>query len=918
MRTIQRAINPIIGTGYTVLSKVKENDGITLELSNDSHTIPYTEDGTWGNYEGCQTKATLFIGNKEENSNVKYSVTIPSNVTGTWNSSTRILNVTKISTDTAYVDINATYTDPISKRATKFSRRFTMNKVRNGKDSILVELSNDYHVFRCNADGEIENANGVSVYTTASAFIGVKAVESKYVQIKLRPLDAENHRDLSVELNGTNSLRLTAKKGVGLPHNGSYTFDVEVTKIDELSKEQKTTTVPKTFAWNKINDGLPAIIAGLTNDSHTLPTDKEGTHEGTIYDGCESKIELFRGGKLVTNGITYSFQPQAGIVEGTPNYNTGVYKVTKLNGLTGWVDFIARYEGENFTCRFTISKARQGIEGYTINMSNDTHVFPCQANGYILEELETETEIMVHLGTDPIPIYLDTAKLPTGIPGLKVEEIPTQVNDHIVKLRITASQGTDLAMNGDFDIPIKSVDGKLDTLKRFSWAKTKQGESSEYNYSQLVQGFSLHVNNNDANKTGKAGSTWNENKKAWVNRDKDNKLKGFAITTLGTKNTIQKSDKITVQFSLTSPSSSAFTGFFKIDFYNDAAGTGTISHTLSDTFTISPGTNTYSRILDCNNVAAITTAKSLYMELNVGTSYECTLHEMVVKKMIAPSMIPSNSITSDKINPTGLTVPFVGGNNYVTINNSVGINILDGKITVKAGDNSNMLSGNGTSGLITIKLLNISNNLSVGGTLTTTGATTLKSTLSVAGASTLTGNLTVNGTTTTVKTLAATAVTVNGNAVYHVGNKPTKADVGLSNVNNWGATTAVNSTSETTYATASAVKKAYDVGNHSHPYVPTSASCNKNWRWEWGGTPTHLWGAQDYNGTDFYVYSPSDLSVGYASNSGWASNAGYASNSGYASDSGWASNAGQLNGRTWFYGGATPSGAKDGDIWLYF
>ena len=38
----------------------------------------------------------------------------------------------------------------------------------------------------------------------------------------------------------------------------------------------------------------------------------------------------------------------------------------------------------------------------------------------------------------------------------------------------------------------------------------------------------------------------------------------------------------------------------------------------------------------------------------------------------------------------------------------------------------------------------------------------------------------------------------------------TKADVGLSNVNNWGATSAVNSTSTTTYATASAVKQAYD------------------------------------------------------------------------------------------------------------
>lgn len=37
-----------------------------------------------------------------------------------------------------------------------------------------------------------------------------------------------------------------------------------------------------------------------------------------------------------------------------------------------------------------------------------------------------------------------------------------------------------------------------------------------------------------------------------------------------------------------------------------------------------------------------------------------------------------------------------------------------------------------------------------------------------------------------------------------------KDDIGLSNVNNWGATTAVNSNSTTTYATASAVKQAYD------------------------------------------------------------------------------------------------------------
>ena len=905
MKTIRR--NPIIGTGYVTLSKVKENDGISLELSNDSHTVPYTEDGSWGNYTGCETTATLFIGNREENSNVRFNVKFPSNVKGTWNSKTRTLKVNEITTDTAYVDIEAFYTDKISQIETKHTRSFTINKVRNGKDTILVDMSNDYHVFRCNADGEIENENGVTIYTTVSAFIGVEPVDPKNIAIRLRPLHEENQRDLLVELNGSNNLRITARKGVGLPQNGSYTFDVDVTKIDELSKEAKVATIPKTFAWNKINDGLPAVIAALTNDSHTLPSDKYG--ENVIYDGCYTKIELFRGGKLVKNGITYSFYPQSGIVQGTGDYNTGVYTVTNLKGLSGWVDLVATYEGESFTCRFTITKARQGIEGYTINMSNDTHVFPCQANGYILEPLVTETEIMVHLGLDAVPIYLGT--LPNNIPGLRVEEIPTEMNDHIVKLRITAAQGTDLAMNGDFDIPIKSVDGALDTTKKFSWAKTKQGESSEYNYSQLVSGFDLY--------TTLGGSKWNENKKGWNNRDKSNAIKGFSITTLGTKNSIQKSDKIMVQFSLNAPTEVSSGAYFKIDFYRDLLGEdSTGKHTLSKSFSVASGTNVYNLTLDCEDASAIAIAKSIYMELYVGTN-ECTLYDIVIKKMITPNMIPDQSINKDHINTTGLTVPFVS-NKVVKINESVGVEIKDGKLTVKDNAGSTMISGNGSSGQVTIKILNCTT-LTVGGnTVYHTGNLPTAST-SQAGIVQLSSS-----TSSTSTSLAATASAVK--EAYDLANSKANSSHGnhvpattsannlkfLRCDNSWATiqsastsqsgvvqlSSSTSSTSTTLAATASAVKAAYDKGNHPHPYVPTSASCNKNWNWSWGNTPTHLWGAEDYSGNNFYVYSPSDLRVGYAS------------------DAGYASNSGKLNGRTWFYGGTTPSGAKPGDIWLYF
>ena len=51
--------------------------------------------------------------------------------------------------------------------------------------------------------------------------------------------------------------------------------------------------------------------------------------------------------------------------------------------------------------------------------------------------------------------------------------------------------------------------------------------------------------------------------------------------------------------------------------------------------------------------------------------------------------------------------------------------------------------------------------------------------------------------------------------------------------------------------------------SHTHPYIPTSASCNKNWHWQGqGGQPTWLWGGED--GTNMYIYNPSDFKVNYA------------------------------------------------------
>ena len=73
-------------------------------------------------------------------------------------------------------------------------------------------------------------------------------------------------------------------------------------------------------------------------------------------------------------------------------------------------------------------------------------------------------------------------------------------------------------------------------------------------------------------------------------------------------------------------------------------------------------------------------------------------------------------------------------------------------------------------------------------------------------------------------TFNAPNVQVAGNNVYHTGRKPSKSDVGLSNVNNWGASSDVGANSTSQYATTNMVAKvrgekiSYDyTGSSDHP-----------------------------------------------------------------------------------------------------
>lgn len=70
---------------------------------------------------------------------------------------------------------------------------------------------------------------------------------------------------------------------------------------------------------------------------------------------------------------------------------------------------------------------------------------------------------------------------------------------------------------------------------------------------------------------------------------------------------------------------------------------------------------------------------------------------------------------------------------------------------------------------------------------------------------------------------------------------------------------------------------AYTPAAHTHDYIPTSASCNRNWQYSGqGGTPNWVWGSNTADGSTNYVWSPSNFSVNYANSAGSTTSATYA------------------------------------------
>ena len=223
----------LLGSGYKTLTRIIDGvAAIILELTNDSQIVPVTPNGE--NYEYAYTVANLYEGNRLITSNVKYTIQASNGVIGTWDEHKRTYTVTQLEVDSGRVNIKATY------KGTDYERNFVITKVFSGESTVLLDITNDSHIFASDFNGNIDK--NASIITEVVMYRGNTIIEPDSVT-----WSCDNPQGLLIENISKTKFRITALKGTEMDNAGIIVFTA---RLDYKGYQ-------KECSWIKVKNGKP-------------------------------------------------------------------------------------------------------------------------------------------------------------------------------------------------------------------------------------------------------------------------------------------------------------------------------------------------------------------------------------------------------------------------------------------------------------------------------------------------------------------------------------------------------------------------------------------------------------------------------------------------------------------------------------
>lgn len=251
----------LIGKGYKTLTRIVDGVAtIILELTNDSQIVPVTPNGE--NYEYAYTVANLYEGNRLITSNVKYTIQASNGVIGTWDEHKRTYTVTQLDVDSGTVNIKATY------KGTDYERNFVITKIFSGESTVLLDITNDSHIFASDFNGNIDK--NASITTEVVMYRGNTIIEPDSVT-----WSCDNPQGLLIENISKTKFRITALKGTEMDNAGVIVFTA---RLDYKGYK-------KEFSWIKVKNGKPGPSGPIGPQGPQGATGPQGVQGPAGTDG---------------------------------------------------------------------------------------------------------------------------------------------------------------------------------------------------------------------------------------------------------------------------------------------------------------------------------------------------------------------------------------------------------------------------------------------------------------------------------------------------------------------------------------------------------------------------------------------------------------------------------------------------------
>ena len=448
----------------TTIAKISDgSDGYFILLTNENHSIPCDENGGY-TFEAISTAYTyirVYKGTEEK------SFTLTKTDDGcvsVYNSSTKRLDITMLSNNIATVTMTITVDGKTFQKVMTITKSIKGEKGEDGTGvNIIGKLDNINQLPETGTPGDAyiidgliyvwsENING---WSDGVPFRGEQGLPGK---------DGTDGRTTYIHIKYSNDGKTFT------PNNGEDVGDWLGQYTDYVAEDS---TNFNDYKWKKIRgeDGDNGIVANLTNDTHIVPIESDGTFTDDAFVGCSAKISLSFVEMEIVNNVIYGFTAQDDI-EGTWDSKTGTYTVTGWDNTknSSYIDLKATYNGVTYTKRFTIIKAKNPLDAYTVSLTNESHVFA----GDVLNALPDSTtcEIIAYRGDKLVPVEVgEISNIPIGMDIVVNNNNTTSTT---LSISVTTAMVT---RHGTISIPIKI--GLLSFTKTFAYAISLRGVQGE-------------------------------------------------------------------------------------------------------------------------------------------------------------------------------------------------------------------------------------------------------------------------------------------------------------------------------------------------------------------------------------------------------------------------------------------------------